>query len=224
LATFPLLFDIPGAPVLFDLVFFIVFVSAVAQGWSMPLVARWLGLQRTALSEPPLTLEISSLRHVDGDIVEYTIGERSMVAGRRVKDIALPEGVVIAIIARGAQIIPPQGDTRILTGDHAILVLKTKTKPLVDHIFGTRAIHEISPLLEFPLRPSTTVGDLKELYGLKVEAPADQTLDRFIEARLGKGKVTVGSHVDFAEIALYVRGVSADGGIDRVGMIILPAS
>ena len=44
LATFPLLAGLPEASFLFDLVFFIVLASVLAQGTTVPLVARWLGV------------------------------------------------------------------------------------------------------------------------------------------------------------------------------------
>src|SRR5690606_40558288 len=46
------------------------------QGWSLPPVARWLGLQVPMRHGPPVQLEISSLHHVDGDIVDYRSEER----------------------------------------------------------------------------------------------------------------------------------------------------
>ena len=39
---------------LFNVVFFVVLVSALTQGWSLPFVARWLGLELPALPAPAL--------------------------------------------------------------------------------------------------------------------------------------------------------------------------
>ena len=44
LATFPLVAGLPQADLIFHLVFFIVLTSVVLQGTSIPLVARWLGV------------------------------------------------------------------------------------------------------------------------------------------------------------------------------------
>jgi len=97
LATFPLMLATPEHPMhagmLFDTVFFIVVVSAVVQGMSLTPMARWLGLEQPRVPEPPVALEISSLRHVDGEVVDYAIEADSRVAGRLVRDLALPEGV-----------------------------------------------------------------------------------------------------------------------------------
>jgi cell volume regulation protein A len=140
LATFPLMLATPEvslqAPLLFDVVFFIVVVSAVVQGSSLAPMARWLGLEQPRPPEPPVTLEISSLRHVDGEVADYAVGEDSRAAGRQVKELGFPEGAVIALVARGERIIPPQGRTRIEPGDHVIVVLGPGTQPLVDSIFS----------------------------------------------------------------------------------------
>ena len=222
LATFPLMFGVKDAPVVFDVVFFVVLTSALVQGWSLPLVARRLGLETPAPPESPITLEISSLRHVEGDIVDYTVGEGSQVAGRLVREIALPDGVVIAILARQQQIIPPQGNTKILAGDHAILILRPGTRPLVNRIFGRDSVQEseLPTSLEFPLRASITVGELEEFYGITMDASPTQTLDEVLRRRLVRDKVSAGSAVSFGPITLYIRELTEGGSIERVGMVV----
>ena len=97
---------------MFNVVFFVVVISALIQGWTLPWVARKLGLADSSRSaSPPITVEISSLRHVEGDIADYTVMP-TRAAGRLVKELALPEGAVIAIITRADKMIPPQGNTR----------------------------------------------------------------------------------------------------------------
>jgi len=138
LATFPLLANVPAASLLFDVTFFVVVLSTVVQGFTMPLVARKLGLQTPAEIQPPLTLEISSLRHVDRDIVDFAVSPQSLAAGRLIRELALPDGVVIALIARGDKTIPPRGSTRIEAGDHVILILCPDTRNLVNQVFAGR--------------------------------------------------------------------------------------
>lgn len=224
LATFPLLFGLPGAPLLFDVVFFVVVISALVQGWTLPLVARKLQLQIPGDPQAPITVEISSLRHVEGDIADYTVSDDSRAAGRLVKELALPEGAVIAIITRRDKIIPPQGNTRIEAGDHAVLVLKPGTRLLVNKIFARQGTKEpdLPQLLEFPLRGTTTVGELEEFYGILMDEPDEQSLDQMLRRRLGPDRMQLGESVEFGPIALYLRGLGAGGVIERVGMVILP--
>jgi cell volume regulation protein A len=222
LATFPLLYAVPRASLIFDVVFFVVVVSALAQGWSLPLVARRLGLALPAKSPPPVSLEISSLRHTEGDIVDYTVTNDSRAAGRQVRELALPEGVVIAMIARKQQLIPPQGQTRIEAGDHVIVVLRPDVRPLVNQVFSREVERdELPPRLEFPLRASILVGELEEFYGINMRVDSAKTLDEAIREAVGARELHVGRTVRFGAIALRVRDLNPDGTIGRVGMMVL---
>jgi cell volume regulation protein A len=221
LATFPLMFGTPHASLMFDVVFFVVVLSATVQGWSLPLAARRLGLEIPLEMAPPLTLEISSLRHVDGDIVDYTVGPDSRAAGRQVKDLALPEGVVIAVVAKGQKIIPPQGRTRIEAGDHVIIVLRPEMRKFVNQVFGshkeTRAEEHIG--LEFPFRGTTTVGELEDMYGISMGIARELTLEEALRTQIGQ-PIAYHRVARFGAIGLRARRLAADMSIEQVGMTI----
>jgi len=223
LATFPLLFHVQGAAELFDIVFFVVVISVLIQGWSMPLLARWLGVNQPLPPEAPVTLELSSLRHVNGDIVDYTIDSKSRAAGRLVRELALPEGVVIAMITRGEQIIPPHGNTQIDAGDHVIVVLRPETRPLLNNVFAHRGdeLKSLPAELEFPLRANVTVGELEAFYGIAMSAPEETTLGHLLRERLPAKAIKVGASIRCGPIRLSVRGLDDVGAIERVGMLIL---
>lgn len=226
LATFPLLLGLPVGPLLFNVVFFVVLVSALTQGVTLPFFARRLGLQLPAEPTPAVTLEITSLQHVDGDIVEYTVSPESRVSGRRVRDLALPDGVVIALISREKEIIPPRGSTQIHDGDHVFVVLRPGVRLLVDRLF-TRDAQEredLPAVVEFPLQASTTVGELQEFYGIELDAPEQCALGTLLRERLPAGPVRVGDQIVLGAVAFSVRELGDDGEIDQVGLVILPPS
>jgi potassium/hydrogen antiporter len=219
LATYPLLFGVDGAFVLFNVVFFTVLVSAVLQGWSIPPLARWLKLQADEPPPPPVSLEITSLRDVDGDIVEYTVSAESRAAGRRIRDLRLPDGAVVAMLVRQREVIPPRGSTLVQEGDHVFLVLRPGVRPLVDRVF--RRAREPAPIpmfMEFPLRGDTTVGELAEFYGVELEEPPRCTLHELLTGRLGEF-VETGSMLRLTSIDLVVRQIDA-GFIEQVGLVI----
>jgi cell volume regulation protein A len=224
LATYPLQFAYPNGLVLFDITFFVVLVSAVTQGWSIPPLARALGLQVPSEPEPPVMLEITSLRDVDGDIVEYAVTPRSRAQGRLVRELALPEGAVIAMIARESHIIPPRGSTRIELGDHVYIVMNPAVRPVVDRIFSRDPTMEpaIPAETEFLLGGWTTLADLEEFYGITPAGDSATTLDEFMRARLD-GAFGVGSAVAIGPVLLRVREVE-NGQITRVGLRIREAA
>ncbi|TWU55411.1 potassium/proton antiporter [Rubripirellula reticaptiva] len=223
LATFPMIAGLSSASVIFDTVFFVVLVSALVQGWTLPTIARYLKLEVPTRLPPPVTLEISSLRNIDGDIVDYFVDKDCRATNCMIKDLALPDGVVIALIVRDEQIIPPQGRSILRSGDHAILVLRPPVRPLVDRVFSHRESvkNELPAELEFPLRGSIRVRELEQFYDLNLDSDKDATLDTMIRKRLGKSSIKIGEAVEFEQVKLCVREISDHGTIEFVGMVVL---
>jgi cell volume regulation protein A len=138
LATIPLLLGAPDGTLLFNVVFFVVLVSATVQGWTVPIAARWLGLEAKEVRESPVTLEITSLRDVGSDIVDYAVAADSDAAGKLVRELELPESIVIAMLVRGERVVPTRGSTRLEPGDHVFLVLQPEARALADRTFGPK--------------------------------------------------------------------------------------
>lgn len=167
LATFPLMAGVPGSDFLFDVVFFVVLLSAITQGWSLPVVARWLGIGEPSDSVLPVMLEINALRHVDGQIVEYTVAPSARVAGQALRNLALPDGVVMPLIIRENDVIMPRGGTVLKPGDHVFAAMRTRLKPLIDRLFDPYA--ETPPLpsgLTLQFHTSDSVGQLHRFFGI----------------------------------------------------------
>ncbi len=195
LAIFPLMFGLPDAPLMFNVVFFVVLISATLQGSLLPYVAHRLGLTEPAPPVPAATLEITSLNDVDGDIVKYTVGEQSRVVGRRLAETALPDGVVVAMITRGSAIIPPRGSTRLLAGDHLFVVLRPGTRAIVDHVLSDVATISSEVLPEgavIRLKGMTTIEALSRSYGVAIDGEPTQTLDQLLRDAAG-GAAVVGA-------------------------------
>lgn len=182
-------------------------------------MARWLGVREAGLPHAPVTLEISSLKHVDGDIVRYAVDDESWVAGYQVRDLALPETAVIAMMARGQEIIPPRGTTRIEVGDHVFVVMKPQGRSLVDRMFGRRlARGPVVKALELPISPEARVDELEAFYGVHLDPHPDRTVASLLVERLGDD-LAEGSEIQAGEVMLSVRKLEA-GVIREVGVEI----
>lgn len=139
LATFPLLFNLPNGRLLFDVVFFIVLVSAVLQGWTLPFFAERLGLHEEKSPGPAASLELVALREVDADVLDYVVAPGSWLAGRMVKNLRLPEGAVLAMIARGSTLVAPRGGTDLRPGDHLFVIARQNTRAALEEALGIGA-------------------------------------------------------------------------------------
>lgn len=216
LATYPLMAGVDGALRLFDIVFFIVILSALLQGWSLPWVATKLGVREPGVVTSPITLEISSLVDVDGDIVDYLADASCFAAERMVRDLALPDSAVIAMLVRDGAMIPPRGSTTIEPGDHVFIVLKPGVRPAVDRLFApkTSAPEPEPEAMIFGLSPTTTVGELEEFYGVHLDSVAERTLADVLAERLGE-ELAVGASMHAGELKLTVKEV-VDGRVEGV--------
>lgn len=122
LATFPLLAGVAKADMIFNLVFFIVLTSALLQGSTIPLVARWLSLEAAAGGQKgnPSTGPIIS---ESGVLHLISVSPESAAAGKQLVDLCLPGGVLIVYIQRGAELIVPGGSTIVNAGDQLHLLV-----------------------------------------------------------------------------------------------------
>jgi cell volume regulation protein A len=131
-ATFPLMFGHPDGRLLFNVVFFVVLISATLQGGTLPMLARALRLQQPEASTPAAAaLEILALKQIDAEILDVAVGPGSPVAGRTVAQLHLPEGALVALVARGDTLLPPRGSTGVHVGDHLFVIARTDLRDAI---------------------------------------------------------------------------------------------
>jgi potassium/hydrogen antiporter len=214
LAIYPLLFGVEDAAALFHLVFFVVLVSALVQGWSLPQVARWLDVRVQAPPPPPVTLEITSLRHVNADIVEYAVETQSRAANKTIQEIGLPSGVLITMIARERELVAPHGGTVLEPGDYVFVMLDPKLRWLADHVFTK----EGNAVLRDSLSGALTLDELRKSHGLALpDATGTETVDAYLRGRL-KQAPRVGDHITFGLISLVVLDLDRHDHITEIGV------
>lgn len=137
LATYPILAGVPQAERLFDLVFFIVLVSAIVPGSTVPWVTRRLGMGRREPPQPPAVLEIESRFPLQGELMSFYIDGHLPVAGAMLRDVPMPEGATVALLVRGRDLIPPRGSTVLTPGDHVYVITHPGDRATLQLLFGT---------------------------------------------------------------------------------------
>ncbi|MGO2241456.1 MAG: potassium/proton antiporter [Halomonas sp.] len=221
LAIFPLMFGLEGAELIFNVVFFVVLISATIQGTTLPLVARRLRLTEKPPALSAASIEITAIEEVDADIVEYTLSEHPRAAGRRLSQMALPDTTVVAMITRGKDVIPPRGSTTLMAGDHLFVVLRPETRPFIDCVLSD-AVDDISselPDQELKLKGSTKIDDLHHSYGLLIqEEDQHMTLDSLLRNTLA-GQPNAGDSIQIKGLTLAVLE-TLGGRITTVGLTV----
>uniref|UniRef100_UPI0026141F08 potassium/proton antiporter n=1 Tax=uncultured Chloroflexus sp. TaxID=214040 RepID=UPI0026141F08 len=145
LATFPLLAGIPDAPLLFNLVFFIVLVSVLVQGVSISWVARWLGVMS---DRPESTDSHLFVPEVSGasQILEAHIPPDSTLVGKSLIDADLPRGLLIVQIQREGGYIIPNGSTVFAPGDRLVLLVAPAALPAITDLCASCSLKPIGPI------------------------------------------------------------------------------
>ncbi|MBG5882640.1 MULTISPECIES: potassium/proton antiporter [Providencia] len=184
LAIFPFIFGLPGANLIFDVVFFVVLISATLQGSTLPYFARKLNLMQPPPLLPAATLDITAVDQIDADLVEYTLGEDCSAVGRRLSQLALPDQTVIAMITREKSVLPPRGSTILMANDHLFVVLKPQNRLFLERLFSEQTSSEPT-VMELPesglsLKGTTRLNEIYESYGILIEVDSDKTLNQFI--------------------------------------------
>ena len=210
LAIFPLIFGLEQAPIIFNVVFFVVLISATVQGSTLPWVARKLGLTEEPEAQPAATLEITAISEVDAAIVEYTLGDNPRAASRLLSRMALPDGTVVAMITRGNEVIAPRGSTRLYSGDHLFVVLKPAVRAFVDCVFSAalQAFDDDEPTKDrLWLKGNTRVDDVMSSYGIYLGEEGELTLDQLVKQKLGDVEPTEGTELQIEAMRVRIEAM-----------------
>ncbi len=68
-------------------------------------------------------LSISLIEEADVRVVDVRVGRGSMITRGRLRELSLPERLLVGAVVRGDEVIIPRGDTHLLEGDEAIVFL-----------------------------------------------------------------------------------------------------
>lgn len=154
LAMFPMMAGVAHADQLFNIVFFVVVISALIQGWSVRGVTHWLGLETAAQPPPPASVEISSALPLTSEIMTFFIDEEAEVCGQSIAAMVFPEGASIMLIVRGHELLAPRGTTELCRGDYAYVFCRPGDREKLRELFE-RARAEVGADPRAPDRASS---------------------------------------------------------------------
>ncbi|SDJ82434.1 potassium/proton antiporter [Sediminibacillus albus] len=131
LATYPTLAGVENSQLIFNVVFFVVLISALVQGSTL----SWLGTSLKLTEEKGEgiipSMELITLGRTGSEIMEATIHENAPVTGISLQDLSLPEDTLIAAIIREGSVVTPTGSSILETGDTLYVLAHKKDREKV---------------------------------------------------------------------------------------------
>lgn len=137
LAMFPLMAGISRSEGIFNLVFFVVIVSVLLQGKFLPVIANWLNLGNPLDREYRSPLEFEHTEPgIQADMIEIGVSSSSEAVGKRLLELNMPHGMLIALIRREGEYFIPDGGTALMAKDRVLVLGDKKSLSQVEHLLG----------------------------------------------------------------------------------------
>ena len=199
LAVFPLMANLPNAQLFFNVSFFIVLVSLVLQGSSLPWVAKWL---RVTVPPDPAPISRAGLEihpTSEWELFVYRLGAEKWCIGAPLRELKMPEGTRIASLFRGQKLLHTSGSTKLEAGDILCVVGHEYDLPALGKLFieAPKRGQDLRFFGDFILEGDAQLGAVAALYGLKLEGAEGQLhLGRFIAHQIG-GQPVIGDQVEW---------------------------
>lgn len=125
LATYPIVAGVENSGLIFNVVFFVVLISALVQGSTLSWIASKLGLTGKQNVDMMPTMELITLGTTNSEIMEVAMTQQSPAIGSSLTDLELPSDTLIIGIIRGGNIITPTGES-VIDNDDTLYVLVHK--------------------------------------------------------------------------------------------------
>ena len=209
LATFPWIAGIDNAGLIFNIAFFIVLVSLLLQGWSVPMAARMLNLYLPRTGTRVTRVDIDLPGQSGYEIVSYKLPEDSAHIGRRPKELPIRDHSRIIAVTRGGHLLSYREWDVLQAGDYVSLLVAETDLERLDTVFKSKRqrgrVAATRPFFgEFEISINATAKDLADSYGVNLPVGTDnlnigQLVLRFLP------RPVVGDRLRLEHIELVVR-------------------
>ncbi|MBU2863632.1 potassium/proton antiporter [Reinekea forsetii] len=221
LALFPYLAGLNTSQMYFELVFFVVLISLVVQGWTIAPVAKWLKIKVPVTASQPDYVHLTLPDVSDKELLVYPVLAGSQVQASDPLHLPSIEGSqMIGVIRKGVLLNPSKGQ-RLSVGDRVLFLAGGNARAVLGRAFAPEAhnaqLDANRFFGEFTLQPTATLADIASVYGLDIEEQIEnQTVKGYILQQF-HGKPVVGDQVKLGSVSLIVREIT-DDQISAVGI------
>lgn len=120
-ATYPVVADVPGAKVIFNIVFFITILSLILQGTTVSWMAKILNMRRE-LPKEGNDFGIEFPEEIDSKLWDLKVTPDLLEKGNTLKEMEIPKGILVIMVKRGKEYLVPNGSLELAEGDLLLVV------------------------------------------------------------------------------------------------------
>ncbi len=219
LAVYPIMAGLPSAQLFFNVTFFIVLVSLLAQGGSLALAAQLAKVevppQPTPISRSGLEIHPTS----QWEMFVYRLGAEQWCTDTELRRLNMPEGTRIAALFRGRELLHPSGSTRLHAEDVLCIVGHERDLPALGKLFSQAPSSAADAWFfgDFILDAKARLKDLAPIYGLSLEGcDGELPIGEFFSEKMGSSPV-VGDQIEWQGF-IWSLAEMDHGRILKIGM------
>jgi cell volume regulation protein A len=221
LALFPSLAGLEHTETYFELVFFVVLVSLLLQGWTIAPVSKWLNIELPPKFKEPNHLALKIPHEQEKELYVYQALLSCPAIGMNTKYLPLNEGAQLAGVVRHGILLETDRVQTLKADDFVLILAASGTTHALDRAFSpVPSDHHLDSTVffgEFVIKPDIKLIELAEVYRLDIKSSIQEmTVAEFI-AKQFHGKPVVGDRVMLGSVQLVVRELVGDK-IGAVGL------
>ncbi|WP_276709545.1 potassium/proton antiporter [Campylobacter rectus] len=125
LATYPFGANLPRSELIFNTIFFVVFISIIIQGMTLEKAAQKCGVKEEVAAEE---VEMSNLPIFYHTLRQYTIRFGSEIIGKNLAELELPSDFLVLLVKRKGEYVKPTGSSVFEDGDLLLIQCEDENK------------------------------------------------------------------------------------------------
>ncbi|MGQ0682836.1 potassium/proton antiporter [Bradyrhizobium sp.] len=216
LASIPMLVGLNKAYLYFDVAFVVVIISLLLQGWTLAPAARRLHVALPRADRGPRRVELDLPGQLEQQLVGYPVRSKSLYFRRGL----VPSWSKPTLVIRDERILTPSEADPVAPGDYLYLLAPPEKAEALDRFFvdmPPSSAPDPHLLGDFVVLGEHTLGELAEVYGVKVEEDQSRlTLADYFDIHLDHAP-RVGAELALDSIVLVARSLGG-GRVNVIGL------